>query len=224
MSEPASVPQDWQSKPRTHCPQCGAVLELTLLCKAVAILPTTEDGTLVSKSAQRQEALSMRQGTEAEQDVLAAARRAGLLEPFYQTARFVKRDQVPKDLDGFFLTVLRGLTQRLIPSYAMAEFNRLFDFHPLEYHTAQGIGVVIVDGYLRLFVPNAEVVGTPLRRLNNHGSKLVKRTLKLDDGKAKLREWIHTRWGYVAGPGALYEHLRKRSYGDFARPSLHEEG
>ena len=217
---PTGQPQDWQAKPLTHCPACGVVLEMTLQCKSVAILPADRHGTLVTKQVARDEAVTRRQGTEAEQDVLAAARRAGLLEPFYQTARFVKRDQVPKDLDGFFLTFVRGLTQRLIPAYAMAAFNQLFDHRPLEYHTAQKIGVVVVDSYMQLFLPNAEVVGTRLRKLNNQSSSAVRRTLKLDDGEGKLREWIHTKWGYVAGPGALYEHLRARSFGDFARPSL----
>ena len=201
--------ESWEGKPRTHCPTCGSVLELTLVCKSKVIV----EGRPV-------EALPARTRTAAEQDVLAGARRAGLLEPFAQTVAFTKQDQVPKDMDAFFLTFVRGLTQRLIPQYAMEAFNTLFDYRPLEYHTCQGIGVVIVDGYMRLFVPNTQVVGTAVRSLNNHGSKGVRRALKVDDGKEKLREWIRTRWGYVAGPGALFAHLHKRSFGEFARPNL----
>jgi hypothetical protein len=203
---------DVTDRPRTHCPQCGAILEFTLRFHGVTVL---------GQQAERPpSAPQARQGTAAEQDVLAAARRAGLLEPFIQTVRYVKRDQVPNDLEAFFLAFVRGLTQRLIPGYAMEAFSRLFHHRPIEYHTAQGIGVVIVDGYMRLFVPNTSVVGTKMRSLNNQSSSSVKRTLKIDDGKEKLREWLHTKWGYVASEGALYEHLRTRSFGEFARPNL----
>jgi hypothetical protein len=208
-----------QGPARTHCPHCGTVLDLVLRCTAIEVVPTDATGQVLDK--QRAEA---RRGTEAEQDVIAAARRAGLLEPFTQTVRFVKRAQIPADMEAFFVTFVRGLTRRLIPAYAMEAFNKLFDHRPLEYHTSQGIGVVVVDGYMRLFVPNLQVVGTRLRKLGGENKAVKHTTLKIDDGKEKLREWIHTRWGYVAGPGALYETLHNRSIGEFARPNLSAPG
>ena len=204
-------------KARTHCPTCGTILELTLRCKSVAVVGQQGESPVPTP-------VETRRGTEAEQDVLAAARRAGLLEPFAKTVDFVHRGYAAKDLDTFFLTFVRGLTQRKIPQYAMTAFNALFDHRPLEYHTCQGIGVVVIDGYMRLFVPNSQIVGTRLKKLNSHDGGGIKRHLKIDDGTEKLREWIHTRWGYVAGPGALFETLHNRSFGDFARPNLSAPG
>jgi len=201
--------EEWSAKPRMACPSCGTVLELTVRCGAKVVI----DDRAVTSAATS----AVPQRTAAEHDVLAAARRAGLLEPFRATTEFVKQDQVPKDMEGFFLTFLRGLTRRLIPAYAMEAFNTLFEHRPLEYYTAQGIGAVVIDGYIRLFVPNHEVLGTQLRGLNRNKGR---GRLTIDDGAEKLQQWIHTRWGYVAGPGALYEQLRHRSFGEFARPNV----
>jgi hypothetical protein len=192
-------------RPRTHCPACGTVLELALRCTAFEVVTPRPNA-------------DPDHDTTPEHEVITAARRADLLEPFFRTVRVVKRDQPPKDLDAFFVTFVRGLTQRIIPAYAMKAFNALFDSRPLNYYTSQGIGVVVVDGYMRLFVPNRDVVGTRLKTAGT--TKQTTHTLKIDDGEVKLQEWIHTRWGYVAGTGALYEQLHNRSIGEFARPNL----
>jgi hypothetical protein len=210
---------EWCDKPRMHCPSCGAHIEFLVTCKQATLVDSTRESLATGTAPQ-----STRHGTTAEHDVIAAARRAGLLEPFAQVVAFVKRDQVPKDLEGFFITFVRGLTPRLIPRYALDAFNALFDHAPLEYHSNQGIGVVVINGSLRMFVPNTVLVGTRLRALNRNSGGSLKRTLKIDDSEAQLREWIHTRWGYVAGTGALLDQLYTRSIGEFARPNLSAPG
>jgi hypothetical protein len=157
-----------------------------------------------------------------DQALIDAAKRTGLLEPFIQTLTVVKHGApLPHDLDGFFVLCMRTLVQRLLPPHAVQQFRETFPHGQLAYYSSQGIGVVVVNQALRLFVPNSQIMGTSLRGLGARSKGQSSGRLSIDDGPQKLRQWLRTRWGYVAGEGALFEQFQHQpGAGSFDRPSV----
>lgn len=199
--------QDWQERPRTHCPHCGTILELKLQCKAIEVV---DPAALGDRSAAT---------NAAEHAALMAARQGGLFAPFRQVVAVAFPDNPPTDLEAFFLTVVRSLRQRLIPNYALAILKERFPSQHIAYYSGQGIGVVVVEGSLRLFVPNQVVLGTRMRQLNQKGTRIPV-MLKVEDGAIKLQAWLQTAQGAVAGAGAPLHTVRNPAFGPLAVPDM----
>lgn len=187
------------------CPTCGTVLRVHIGLR-LEVSETTEE-----PSAPQLDSESQR--------LVDAARASGLLSTFHEVVERIMQDRIPKDVDRFFVTFLRTATPRRIPRFALDRFNKMFAHRHLEYWGAQDVGMVIVDGHIRLFVPQQLLRGTAVRRMSG-GKAGSRRQLDIAVAPEQLEEWIRTQWGYVAGEGALLTMFRRKAIGDFALPGI----
>lgn len=144
-------------------------------------------------------------------EVVNMAEKSGLIEPFAKTT-FEVHGQVVKMPARAFLAWVRTAKMKIIPGFAIEYFANEFGGR-IQFISAQGIGCVITDGVLKMFTPDRVVCGSSQRA----GSV----RLRTNDATInQVMNWTRTKYGYVAGKGALFQSLQKRSYGDFARPGL----
>lgn len=146
--------------------------------------------------------------------VLDDAKQTGVLQSFEVATKAAKVDQIPRNIERFFLNWLRAAKPMSIPSFALDQFVRDFNKARIQFCGAQGIGVVLANGIIRQFIPTHVVVGRAIR--DNTGGLRA----RVDAEKTKFNNWTRTRFGFVAGKGALYENLKRCSIGEFSNPKL----
>lgn len=120
---------------------------------------------------------------------------------------------VPRFPKRFFVGFFKTATPKRIPQFALDIFVDRFGGR-IEFLSAQGTGLVISDRKPKMFVPLNFVSGTSLRG-NTGGGKL-----RLDTDHAKLIEWVRTKMGYVPNTGLFADEMKRKSYGEFARPAM----
>ena len=118
------------------------------------------------------------------------------------------RHAPPKDMDVFLMTALRTLRTKRIPPSALRLLIANYEGGRVEFLAGSGVGVVIVDGKLREFVPIQLVVGDHLAKI------------KMDYNEGSLMRWVKTKMGYVPADSIFIDELRRRSFGEFANPVL----
>jgi hypothetical protein len=80
---------------------------------------------------------------------------------------------------------------------------------------SQGIVMVLANHEPKLFVPDV-YTRTPTWQKKKVGALPV----TMPPPTNLLREWIRTRNGYVEGKGLLFDELKRKSAGGFAKPAL----
>jgi hypothetical protein len=143
-----------------------------------------------------------------------AAKRSGLLDSFEQAVKSSAVTQ-PSNIEKFFLDWLKLARAKMIPSWAMDEFKDLYPGKYIEFHVSQCVGAVVAGGKISLFLPVELLSGKTVKTAMD-GTKRM-----LPPDISGVRQWMRTKMGYVPAdcPSAIAE-MRKRSFGEFARPVL----
>jgi hypothetical protein len=185
------------------CPHCGASVRVCLQVEArlevdLGAPKTTWKDALPEKS----------------RHYLEAASSSGMLSAFEQCCKHI-RSSPPSDVERFFLTVLKTCRPKTIPKHALDAFKAAFPGH-IEYYSAQGVGIVVAEGVIRLFVPVHLTVGESIRTLAGTNMRV-----RADANLGELLDWMKTRWGYVPAQCKLFmTTLRRASLGEFENPVL----
>lgn len=193
---------------RLTCPHCHEAISIGVSINAIALLePGLHD-------AEQDRVNWLAALPENQRLVLELAKNAGLLEAFQQAVERAKEGQVPRSREKFFLTWLQTVRPVVVPRFAVDRIINLVGHRPLTFFSAQGIMGVAVEGHLRLFLPSVLIMGVTRK------TGVGRARPGLDVTMRPLDDWIRTRWGYVANAGITLDLMRKRSFGDFARPLL----
>jgi hypothetical protein len=189
------------------CPCCGEEITFGLAITEVRKFETVEQGPDWWKSSLSPEQIN----------VVERAQINGLLDALKTAMSKAVNTQAapPRSVERFFLTLLKTMRPKRIPKFCLdalyAEFGGRIDFW-----SAQGIGIVLSDGAIVMFVPLDVVVGTAISPTGSSG-----RTIRMDTKESEFYAWIKTRMGYVpTGKGLFLEEMRRKSFGEFARPTL----
>jgi DNA-directed RNA polymerase subunit RPC12/RpoP len=191
--------------PVIACPKCDHRFMVNVRVE-VSDLMLTEDGLQLSPT---------RTLTDAERKFMEEAREARLFEPFAKAVELAKAGQVPRDMERFFMTVMKTAAARKVPPFALERFRREYPRSRIDFWVSQGIGILLADGAIRQFVPADLVTGRTIKSLG--GDSVKTKTNATPEG---LEEWTRTRFGYVVGRGAFFDALRQKSIGAFSRPGL----
>ena len=149
-------------------------------------------------------------------EVVEQARRDGIFDPFVNTCRAAMPNNVPIDLEKYFITFLQKATKVKTPQFAIrlclpAE-ERSGD---LELWVFQSVAGVVREGYLRSFLPYQMVQGKEMPGTLSSTSGGVQR----QRSDVTLERWIKTRNGYVTGY-MLFNELRGKAAGHFANTGI----
>ena len=152
--------------------------------------------------------------TAREEEILKSATLSGVFPAFKSAVERVQEGQRPKHVERFFLNFLRTATRKIVPHDALEVLLREFGRQSLEVWGNSSLLAIVSGGVIKAFVPYTVVKPAPLTF--HEGGRFRADT----EENGAMREWTKTRWGYVVGRGEFYDVLRKRSIGEFARPSL----
>jgi hypothetical protein len=138
----------------------------------------------------------------------------GVLDAFLQ-ALTSATGHVPAAAGRYFLNWLKAAEKVSTPQFALRQC--LLDEEKdaagdLELWSFQYVALVVADGAMRHFIPMSLVKGKRLEGLAPGAAGLEVRR-----HYANVGEWVKTRNGYVAGRGALFDAIKSRAAGDFAR-------
>jgi hypothetical protein len=146
-----------------------------------------------------------------DQDAVKRAIEGGLIEPF-AAAVLEAHGQVVRRSERAFLAWLRTAKAKIVPQFAVDYFAEQYGGQ-ITYIAGQSVAAVLSDGYFKEFIPDKTVCGSSVKAGSGK--------LRVSQGSLiELMNWTRTKFGYVAGKGALHSQLSRRSYGDFARPSI----
>jgi hypothetical protein len=188
--------RNWQ----LACPHCGEEFVVTVAMK--------------SEQLRTQRAESTDRFSPEDLELLSRLETAGLLAAFEQATRRAKANEMPKDMKRFFLVWLRTVRPVTIPRESLDILMANFEKSYVTVMGSQGILMVLADRRPRLFVP-ADYTGPTA-----HQRKRLPPGMSLPMPVTELSEWIRTRNGYVAGHGLLWDELKGKAYGEFAKPRL----
>jgi hypothetical protein len=99
----------------------------------------------------------------------------------------------------------------MVPRFILDHYTNEFGKTP-NFYAANGILVITVNGVVRAFAPQT-TAQQPTRANLLEG-------MKMPFSDEPFHLWAKTRFGYVEGKGAFYEHMHKRSIGEFALPVI----
>jgi len=152
-----------------------------------------------------------------QKSLLEAAEKTGTMAAFSFVVDRLPAESRPKNRQKFFLGFMARCRQRRVPPTIIDVFNRAWGRVPLEFWASNGVIAVVAAGVIRQFLLSDDAVGTSVRSLTTGAIKA--RLKNSDDGK--VEQWVKSRWGYVPdGANNYLEALKKRSIGEFDRPSL----
>lgn len=151
----------------------------------------------------------------AQRTLLDKADKCGLLA-CYDAALKASATSYPNNIKKHFLGFLRMMRQKVVPSWVLGEFMGLYPKQFVEFYAANGVGCVVADGAMVMFVPATVISGTHVK--NHMTGKL---TLGPVNDHLPLREWAKTRNGYVpVETRMMLATMRTRSIGEFANPVM----
>lgn len=193
-----------------ECPKCHTHLQFMV---RVSVIGVRESMTAEEYVARRPgETPPKNMLSSAEQQVIEEARAAGVLDAFAAAVK-VKTPPVPANVEKFFIFFLNTATKMKAPQFAvrmcLPDDEAAGD---LEMWSSQGVVAVTSDGVFKTFLPKWIVDGKPNPKLEMQGGK--PRVVPAD---TSLKVWVRTRNGYVVGRGLLFNELRGRAAGDFAK-------
>lgn len=132
------------------CPHCG---------KPIKVIISTEimefgDASDVAGN------LTWKAGLDPEQiRIVEEAKASGLFEIFETTVRERISTQTPKNIEKFFVTFMQTAVLKTVPHRILIHFIKMFDKAKIEFWCAQGICIVVADGYIRAIMPQDVIVG-----------------------------------------------------------------
>jgi hypothetical protein len=189
------------------CPHCGGDLRIHLRAEVADISIPVAD---------LDQADAWKRGLSDDQlSVVEMARETGLLASFKAVVEYTKVVDRPSHIERFFVNFMKMSTQKVVPQFAIDHFSRAFPGTRLSFWTCQGIMAVCANGTIRCFAPKDLICGQRIKKANGNGTGM-----QLHADPHMLDEWSRTRFGYVAGEGAMFEAMRAKSIGEFARPGL----
>jgi hypothetical protein len=208
-----SVPQLLRTKDKTsiiECPHCQSLIEL----KTQMHLELTGVALSAGDDAPQEE--WRKTLTPEQRQMLDGLKANGTIEAFTAVLKETRLpEQMPKNAERFFLNWLRKAGAKAIPQHAMDYLTVKFNQARIEFWAAEGVGCVIADRAMKRFVPYNLVNGTAVVGLNGNKNR------RTETGIEELNTWwVRTRYGFVAGKGALFQTLKVKSIGEFARPVL----
>jgi hypothetical protein len=186
-----------------NCPHCQTELQFKIKHKVVGVYTTQPDKIVIVDKL-----------TTVERGIIEDARKRGILQAFDAALR-VATNSPPNDFEQAFLTFLSRANKIRTPQFALRECLDPRDAEgDLELYTHSFVSVVLADGEFRSFIP------TPLIKGNSIGTLTpVKGNIKAQQSYHTATDWVKTRFGYVQGHGALFNEMRKKAAGDFAKAS-----
>jgi hypothetical protein len=152
--------------------------------------------------------------TASQVELVEEAKKTGLFSAFCNAVVVAKDSNLPQNLEKFFITVLRTAVPKQVPRFALKRFIKEWPGTRVEYFASQQIGIIVVEGVIRAFIPSFYVSGRTIRNLRHDFRGVTSAP------QETFEAWIRTKNGYVSSSGALLEELRSRSLGSFARPVL----
>lgn len=189
------------------CPHCANPIEITLRTEIVGVDIPDDPLKIGWRSMLTPDQLA----------IVELVEKSGMLKAFEDVVQRVHPpSHLPKDIARFFLTFLRSVVQKRIPTATLFQFRKAFQGTNVEFWTAQGVGVVIADKSLRAFFPLTAVFGKSIRAFGKKSGT----AFQIPPDEKELSEIIRTRFGFVSGKGVFFDAMRKKSIGEFARPSL----
>lgn len=166
-----------------ECPHCHETIKVVFQTRIMEITKAEDEVGNIDWTADL---------TKEQLDILDVAREHRIVQAFEIAARVVKTaDQFPKNMERFFLTFLRTAIPKTIPRFALDAFRKMYGDARISFIISQGIGAVLADGKLRLFIPQTYVMGKVLS-----GSKGRVRT-SADENEFIL--WIRNPAAWVVG-------------------------
>lgn len=184
------------------CPHCGNELQINVRVEIDDVIEPLL------------EADSWKRGLSLEQvSIVDQAETTGILSAFTEAA--MQREgsgQTPRDFRKFFITFLKTCGPKRIAPFAL---NHLISTHGGQIHIwcAQGIAAVMSDGKVVQFIPTVLMNGRGVGGITSSGG--IKTRLPADENK--FYEWVRTKHGYAIKGSLLFDELRKKSIGEFAK-------
>lgn len=149
-------------------------------------------------------------------ELVVQAKRDGIFSAFAKTAQVAMCNNMPQDLERYFVTWLTRATKIRSPQFAirlcLPEDERSGDLELWAFNTMAG---VVKDGYLRTFLPYQLVQGREVPGTLKPSGNGIQRV----PTEMTLTRWIKTRNGYVTGY-MLFNELRGKAAGAFANTGL----
>lgn len=203
FKEPSVVDEFFYSNV-VECPCCDALLRLQLkleVCGVVPVDPAEAPAVERELSAKR---LSASEKVRHEEWL-----DEGLITAFHSALK-QRGDgsSMPNRIDRYLVTFLRN-AQPMRDAYKYAQHIGAHD-HDFELNQFQGVVAIIIGGELRGFIPYKQLKESALGARPDY-----RRPRQITE--ASLELWIRTRNGYVLGRGLMFNELKGRAAGDFAK-------
>lgn len=142
--------------------------------------------------------------------IIQMADTAGLLPPF--TAAFeAAHNMRPRFPEKSFLGWAKLAIPKIVPGFAVDHYTNEYGGN-ISFVGHQSIMAVLSNTVIVEFLPSREAMGEK-RKI---GNVRVAATPTLE----QLKAWTRTRNGYVAFRGALFDELKGKAAGEFARPMI----
>ncbi len=182
-----------------ECPHCGKAIRLAIRTEIVEVAASGEQ-------------VDWRTGiSELEQQAVQFAKDSGIFAAFSEVVRRVKSATLPQRMEKYWLNFLKSVRHKAASKFALDCLSKEFGGARIQVLALDQIGMVLADGIIRAFIPSEIVEG---RKIAARGK--AKARLPFDEGA--FSDWIRTRFGYVAGKGAMFEALQQKSIGAFDLP------
>lgn len=194
-----------------NCPCCGERIAIDIWVNINSIEKADEKPV----SEVEKEIINPNRLTNDEQELIDYSKKNGVFDIFLSVVKTVKFNEMPINMEKYFITFLKTSSQKMIPEFALKIFYREFGGQ-ISFYASQGIGVVISDGVIKMFIPTQIVGGKKVRGI------MTNRKINLSADEGKVEEFIKTRYGLVGGKGAMFEMMRNKSIGGFCLPDFNK--
>jgi len=202
---------------RFLCPHCQTATKLVMVVNM-----QLHDVTAIELTQPRSEGVTTK-ATEgrfqpAEQAILERAQGSGILDAFAETVRS-RNNQVPAQMDSYFLHFLRTMTPRVIPMRILEVLREAYPDEHITIFASQGIACISAGGVMKFFAPVEKLLGMKLNSLGRNDGGINSPRLDVDENE--IRNWIKTRRGYIPADSTEFlDALRRPSIGAYDKLSL----
>lgn len=153
--------------------------------------------------------------SQKQKSVIEHAKRTGLYDSFVTALERGPHHGLPKNKEKYFLEWLKMCKQKLIPAWALSEFQDLYRGKYVEFFSFGFVGGVVAGGEIVLFMPVDLINGLKVKTAVNGEKRMGQPDV------SGVRQWIKTKMGYVPAEATVFlSEIKKRSIGEFANPSL----
>lgn len=187
------------------CPNCGAHI-------VIHVETTVKEVTLAIDNSDPDERW-MKDYTSGQISMVKSARESGAMSAFDDAIKVAFENQRPRCIERVFLNFIKmAVPYELQREEASVLKSAMSIKDKMDVWHSNGILGVGENGYILRFVP--------LKILRNakNGNGLFVRGIEAF--QEKRRNWLRTRWGYVAGKGIFFEEMQKHSLGEFVSVRL----